>query len=101
MKSSLVFVGSHRTAEAKRGSRGRFQRKRLLRVSPAACTCSRGASCLERAWRGALLRRLRQRRLTHGLRSGRNGFDDVVIARAAAEIALQLVPDGLLVESAP
>src|SRR5215510_5933356 len=36
---------------------------------------------------------------SHGLRTGGNGFDDVVISRAAAEIAFQLIADGCFVES--
>ena len=38
-----------------------------------------------------------QRRLGHALSSGGNGLDDVVIARAAAQIAFELGPDRLLV----
>src|SRR5712672_2406352 len=38
------------------------------------------------------------RLLTHGPRPGRNGLHDIVVAGATAEIALELVPDGLVVE---
>src|SRR5579885_1023687 len=34
----------------------------------------------------------------HGFGAGGNGFDDVVVARAAADIAVELLADGLLVE---
>src|SRR5580704_2600334 len=34
----------------------------------------------------------------HGASAGRDGFDDVVVAGATAEIAFELVPDGRVVE---
>ena len=36
--------------------------------------------------------------LGHIGRARRNGFDDIMISRAAADIALKFVPDGRLVE---
>ena len=48
-----------------------------------------------------LLRRLLQRRLGHSMGSGGHGLDDVVIARAAAQVAFEFGPDGLLVEGIP
>ena len=48
--------------------------------------------------RHALLCGLLDRRRGHRLGAGGNGFDDVVIAGAAAKIAVKLRPDGLLIE---
>src|SRR5262249_21042642 len=45
---------------------------------------------------GRLLRR--RRAASHGAGAGRDRLDDVVIAGAAAQIAVELVADGLLVE---
>src|SRR5262249_48710642 len=68
--------------------------RRTVAPMPVAlmhCLPSRNAPLL-----GGLLRRACSR--AHGPGAGRNRFDDVVIAGAAAQVAFELPADGLLVE---
>ena len=57
------------------------------------------ARCLGRACRPPYSAACCSRRPGHGLGAGGNRLDDVVVAGAAAQIAFELGPDGLLVEA--